>query len=155
MNTNILIKKIFFFRFFKFLKIFSFFCFLVFSVFCIGSSESSFSARGINDIISTGGGFLEEPNLPTLTTTNTPEDKVNHIIYSVIEVILALCGLVAVIFIVIGGARYTMSAGDDDMINGAKSMILYALAGLLVIIFSYAILSNLIDAFEIAEVNKG
>lgn len=115
------------------------------------SLEPSFAARGAEDIIRTGGGIYTEPNLPTLVTTQEPEDKVNHLIYSVIGVILQLSGLVAVIFIIIGGARYTMSAGDDDMINGAKSMILYALGGLIVIIFSYAILTNIIGGLEVAE----
>ena len=118
------------------------------------SLEPSFAARGVEDIIRTGGGIYTEPNLPTLVTTQEPEDKVNHLIYSVIGVILQLSGLVAVIFIVIGGARYTMSAGDDDMINGAKSMILYALGGLIVIIFSYAILTNIIGGLEIVETVK-
>ena len=127
---------------------------IVFSgLFLVFLAEPVHAARGIEDILDSQNAY-QEPNVPTMETSQTPEDKVNHIIYTVIEIILSLAGLVAVIFIVIGGARYTMSAGDDDMINGAKSMILYALGGLIVIIFSYAILTNIIDVLEVAEVVK-
>jgi len=127
---------------------------IVFSwVFLFFLADPVHAARGIEDILDSQNAY-QEPNLPTMVTSQNPEDKVNHIIYTVIEIILSLAGLVAVIFIVIGGARYTMSAGDDDMINGAKSMILYALGGLIVIIFSYAILTNIIDVLEVVEVVK-
>ena len=127
---------------------------IVFSgLFLFFFAEPVHAARGIEDILDSQNSY-QEPNLPTIVTSQTSEDKVNHIIYTVIEIILSLAGLVAVVFIVIGGARYTMSAGDEDMINGAKSMILYALGGLIVIIFSYAILTNIIDTLEVVEVVK-
>lgn len=115
-------------------------------------SSDAFAERGIEDVLSEGGYYAAPKNIPTLGgTVASPEEKVNSIVYSAIKILLSVSGLVSVFFVLLGGVRYTMSAGDDDMINGAKTMILYALVGLLVVIFSYAILTNIIHVAEITE----
>ena len=50
-------------------------------------------------------------------------------------------GAVAVIMIVIGGVRYTVSNGDSNAVTGAKNTIMYAIVGLVVAIIAYALVN--------------
>ncbi len=59
----------------------------------------------------------------------------------IINVLLFLIGLIAVIMIIIGGLRYTTSAGDSNAASGAKNTIIYAVVGLIVAIVSYGIVN--------------
>lgn len=84
-------------------------------------------------------------NLPKINQKELPEEKISHILYTVITIILSVVGFVAVVLLVVAGTQYTISTGADDMISDAKKKIIWALSGLMVVIFSYAILSNTVD----------
>ena len=59
----------------------------------------------------------------------------------IINTIIFLVGAVAVIMIVIGGLRYTLSGGDSGSINNAKNTILYAIVGIVIAVSAYAIVN--------------
>jgi hypothetical protein len=59
----------------------------------------------------------------------------------IVNVILFIVGAVAVIMIVIGGVRYTVSNGDSNAVQGAKNTIMYAIVGLVVAIIAYALVN--------------
>ena len=69
------------------------------------------------------------------------------IIKSIVNVLLFIIGAVAVIMIIIGGIRYTVSQGDQSQVSSAKNTILYAVIGLLVAIFAYAIVNFVVTSF--------
>lgn len=50
-------------------------------------------------------------------------------------------GVVAVVVIVIAGFRYITSAGSPDKAKQARNTIVYTVIGLLIILFSFAIVS--------------
>lgn len=58
--------------------------------------------------------------------------------------LLYLAGPVAIAVIAIGGVRYTISHGNETMLEGAKKTLMYGVIGLLIIIFSYAIVKGII-----------
>lgn len=136
-------------KIFLFLKTFILTCAsFIFYAFFI--SPSVFSA-GIEDVLRDADvrtGQQDVP-LPTLDKENTAEDKTNSIIYAATQILLILSGMVAVIFLVLGGIEYVVSGGVEDRLNGAKSKIQYALIGLLVVIFSYALLTNFIAILDV------
>lgn len=117
------------------------------------SDTQFFSADVLKDVLNQAGVGLAEQSvpLPKVDNKNTSEKKANYIIYEVIKILLIISGVVAVVFIVLGGTEYTISAGEEDRLNGAKAKIKYALIGLLIVIFSYAILTNVINFLEVAE----
>jgi hypothetical protein len=53
---------------------------------------------------------------------------------------MTILGAVAVIMIVIGGIKYTISQGDSSALTSAKNTILYSVIGLVVAIFATAII---------------
>lgn len=53
--------------------------------------------------------------------------------------VLMLAAAVAVVFIVLGGIRYSTSQGDPGETKKAKETIIYAIVGLVVVILSFGI----------------
>ena len=68
-------------------------------------------------------------------------------VQTVINVLLFIIGAVAVIMIIIGGIKYTISNGDSSQITSAKNTILYAVIGLVVALLAYAIVNFVVGQF--------
>jgi heme/copper-type cytochrome/quinol oxidase subunit 2 len=58
---------------------------------------------------------------------------------SIFSVVLAIAGIVAVIFVIVGGLRYALSQGNAGDLQKAKDIITYALVGLGIVIFGFTI----------------
>lgn len=65
----------------------------------------------------------------------------------IVNTLLVLLGMVAVVMIVVGGFRYTLSRGEASEIKTAKDIILYAIIGLIVAIMAYAIVNFVLGWF--------
>lgn len=63
--------------------------------------------------------------------------------------LIFLVGAIAVIMIIVGGLRYTTSAGDQSALTGAKNTIMYSIVGLIVAFMAYAIVRFVFAAFNI------
>ena len=60
--------------------------------------------------------------------------------------ILYIVGIVAVIMLIIGGIRYVISGGDSKKVTDAKNTVLYAIIGLVIAVFAYAIVNFVISS---------
>ncbi|MDB5177183.1 MAG: conserved rane protein of unknown function [Candidatus Saccharibacteria bacterium] len=58
---------------------------------------------------------------------------------SLLMTVYVIAGIVAVMAIIYGGVRYTLSGGDSGNVKSAKDTILYAIVGLVVIMMAAAI----------------
>ena len=67
------------------------------------------------------------------------ETGAEDLVKNIINILLTVASVVAVIMIIIGGIRYATSNGDSASISAAKNTILYSVIGLVIAIFSYAI----------------
>lgn len=76
-----------------------------------------------------GGQGIDTPGGANNTTFL--QDLVNTFLFA--------AGLIAVIFLIIGGIRYITSTGDSSRIKAAKDTILYAIIGLIVAILALPI----------------
>ncbi len=76
-------------------------------------------------------------------TGNVPEniDGNDGLVTKVVNILLWAIGLISVIMIIIGGIRYATSNGDSNAVTGAKNTIMYAVIGLVIAIFAYAIVN--------------
>ncbi len=61
------------------------------------------------------------------------QKTVNDTIAWVINIFSIIVGVAAVIMIIIGGMRYVISGGDSGNVSSAKSTILYAVIGLVIV----------------------
>ncbi len=69
----------------------------------------------------------------------------NGVVNIAVNIFLWVIGVISVMMLIFGGYKYIMSAGDTQKLQSAKSTIQYAIIGLVVAIFSYAIVSFLVD----------
>ena len=60
---------------------------------------------------------------------------------TIVNILLFIIGAIAVIMLIIGGVRYTLSGGDSGNVTAAKNTILYAIIGLVVAFLAYAIVN--------------
>lgn len=60
---------------------------------------------------------------------------------NIINIALFIIGALAVLMLIIGGIRYTVSGGDTAAVTAAKNTILYAIIGIIVAILAYAIVN--------------
>lgn len=74
-------------------------------------------------------------------------DDASSLVKKLINSMLFVLGIVAVIMIVIGGIRYTMSNGDSSSLNNAKNTILYSVVGLVIAMLAYAIVNFVLSRF--------
>jgi hypothetical protein len=65
----------------------------------------------------------------------------------VINIALALAGLIAVLFLIIGGFRYITAGGNEDAASSAKKIILNAVIGIIVIILSFVVVRVVTNTF--------
>ncbi|MDB5168026.1 MAG: rane protein of unknown function [Candidatus Saccharibacteria bacterium] len=60
---------------------------------------------------------------------------------TVVEILLFIIGAISVIMIILGAIKYTVSNGDSTKVTSAKNTIMYAVVGLVVALFAYAIVN--------------
>lgn len=76
-----------------------------------------------------------------VTSNTLPKATVTTSMPNVLKTVFGLAGILSVLFVVIGGLRYTLSGGDPSQIKQAKETILYALVGLVLAISAFALVS--------------
>lgn len=77
------------------------------------------------------------PAFKSIPKPDASQDRVT----TIVDEILLLVGILAVLFVIIGGIRYSTSRGDPGQITQAKNTIIYALVGLAITMFAYGIVS--------------
>ncbi|HEV2412711.1 MAG TPA: pilin [Candidatus Saccharimonadales bacterium] len=82
-----------------------------------------------NGVISSGTNDCQD-------TTNTGIDSV---VKSALTILSFLIGAVSVVMIIIGGFRYIVSGGDSGQLGNAKNTIIYAVVGLIIVLFAQII----------------
>lgn len=68
-------------------------------------------------------------------------------IETVINVLSYIVGVAAVIMIIFGGFRYVTSGGDANASKTARSTILYAIVGLVIVVIAQAIVFFVLGSF--------
>lgn len=76
--------------------------------------------------------FTENPGQCNVAGTDATS-KINDIVHTIVNLLSAVVGIVAVIMIIVGGFRYITSGGNDTSVTAAKNTILYAIIGLVVV----------------------
>lgn len=74
------------------------------------------------------------------------EEDLPATIARIVRNIIFVCGLVAVIFIVIGGINFITSEGDGNKIKKAKDTVLYAMIGLIICTLTFLIVNWVIGS---------
>jgi cytochrome b len=76
--------------------------------------------------------FTEDTSTADCSTSDATE-RINNLIHTIVNLLSAVVGIVAVIMIIFGGLRYITSGGNDTSVTSAKNTILYAIIGLIIV----------------------
>ena len=76
---------------------------------------------------------------------NQDEEPIESFIANLLNGVYFVIGVLAVGYIIYGGVRYTMSAGDASKVATAKNTIMYAIIGLIVSLLAFAITNFVIS----------
>jgi hypothetical protein len=77
-------------------------------------------------------------------------DTVGEIARTVVNIFTWVVGVISVIMIIIGGFKYITSGGESSNVSGAKSTIVYAIVGLIIVILAQVIVRFVIDRVDTA-----
>ena len=75
----------------------------------------------------------------------TSETTLSGLIFAVIQLMLILSGMIAVVFVIIGGYQYITSGGNEEQAEKGKKAIINAIIGLVVVMLAYAIVTIIAD----------
>ena len=74
---------------------------------------------------------------------------------TIIDILSLVVAAAAVIFIIIGGVKYVTSGGNQEKVTSAKNTILYAIIGLVIVIFAQTILQFVVSGINDATDGTG
>ena len=120
----------------KFLKIISLILITTFSIELL--APISVPAFADTDVCNTSG---IAPEVRKAAGCDQDKTQLPTIITNILYTVIGVSGLVAVIFVIIGGINYMTSSGDSNKIEKAKKTILYACIGLAICALSFAIVN--------------
>lgn len=78
--------------------------------------------------------------------TKDPITGDDGLIMKITRIVSIIAGIAAVIIVIVSGLRYVMAGGDANQASSAKTTLIYALVGLLVIALAQAIIAVVIGA---------
>jgi len=108
------------------------------------SIASTAGATAASDKMKDGAGNINTGAtcLFTKIDENNPENNCEDgVVTKGINTALFVIGALAVIMLIYGGIRYTISAGDSKQVEAAKNTILYAIIGIIVALLAGAIVN--------------
>jgi hypothetical protein len=74
------------------------------------------------------------------------EANLQKTVSNVLLVVFGLLGILAVVFVIIGGFKFTTSQGDPGRVQQAKNTIMYSLIGLVISISAFTITTFILNA---------
>lgn len=79
------------------------------------------------------------------TGQTTPTSQLDTLITTIINVLTIVVGVIAVIMIIVAGAKFITSNGDTSKVASAKSSIIYAIIGLVVVVLAQTIVHYVVN----------
>ena len=107
------------------------FLILPFLAYAQSTVSNGLSNAGLQSIFGTGG----------LNNSQSLSD----LILNVIRLMLLFAGAIAVVFVIIGGYQYLVSAGNEETAEKGKKTLINAIIGIIVIVLAYAIINVIVN----------
>ena len=100
-----------------------------------------------------GGSLIDTTDNPDVVAGATGDATSFRILAKrIVDYFLTFLGFIAVLMIIYGGILYVTAAGEQEKIDTAKKILMYAAVGIIVILLSFAIVNTIIGAGTGSEV---
>ena len=114
-----------------------------------GSSGTSTDTSTDTSSSTSGGGTSVSKAEEGVSKINSgSKTDLMGIIKLILNTVFVVIGILAVVFIIMGGINYTMSQGDPGKVKKAKDTILYGIIGLIVSLAAFAIVQFVLDSLK-------
>lgn len=70
---------------------------------------------------------------------NTNPNDISNTVKNIVNIFSLIIGIVTVIVVIVAGLRFVTSGGDSGKVAGAKSTLIYAIVGLLIVLMSQSL----------------
>ncbi len=110
-------------------------------------TSSSIADKICQGVITTETGQRNQ-STTVAACAETGEQSFAGLTHRIIDIFSIVVGAVSVIMIIIGGFRYIISGGDSTGVTAAKNTILYAIVGLVIVLFSQIIIRFVLSNFQ-------
>jgi len=110
--------------------------------------------------VNIGGSLCQGTNIDVTANgnqncnTGASRDQLQSLLGTVINLFSIVVGVLAVVMIIVGGLRYITSGGDSGKVGSAKTTIIYALVGLVIVAFAQLIVHYVLGQAQ-AVINGG
>jgi lysylphosphatidylglycerol synthetase-like protein (DUF2156 family) len=74
------------------------------------------------------------------------EGSIRALVLKIVNYFLTFLGIVAVLMLIYAGVTYVTAGGEQDKVDSAKKIIMYALVGIIIILLSFAIVNTVLGA---------
>src|SRR3989344_5944574 len=98
---------------------------------------------------------LVDPDKQCEKLEGTGTGKANDLIAKIINIFSVIVGIVAVIMIIVAGFRYITSAGNQERVKAAKTTLIYALIGLVIVALAQVIVRFVLRETTTSVNNSG
>ena len=85
------------------------------------------------------GGVAIGTTAATCSDGTAENTALTNLVANIVNVLSIIVGIVAVIMIILGGFKYITSGGDSGNISSAKTTIIYAIVGLVIVALAQVI----------------
>ena len=107
----------------------------IFAVPFLALGQTDGVSGGLNQISSAFG------NTSQIGTART----LPQLILAIIRLMLMIAGMIAVVFVIVGGYMYVTSAGNSEQAEKGKNTLVNAIIGIIVIVLSYVIINVIVN----------
>ena len=98
-----------------------------------GGGAAAGAPVNVADAVCGGASLNATASARKCPTSDTTDTTLNNVIKTVINLFSLVVGFVSVLMIIFGGFKYITSGGDAGNVKAAKSTILYAIIGLVIV----------------------
>lgn len=103
----------------------------------VATMSPAYAFKCVND----SGTIIDATDMSQCAGGSTNKTNLMGTLNTVINVVLAVVGFVAVIMIILGGISFITSQGDSSKVTKARNTILYGVIGLVIALLAYAIVN--------------
>ncbi|MFC1810521.1 hypothetical protein ACFLZH_03405 [Patescibacteria group bacterium] len=90
--------------------------------------------------------LIQQGDVPSSISAATGgEGSIRALALNIVNFFLLFLGLIAVIMIIYGGISYVTAAGNQEKIEKAKKVIMYAIVGIVIVLISFALVRTVIS----------
>ena len=105
-----------------------------------------FNMKFFNKIQSKATAFLLAAPVFNNPITQQPQSlPVSSVVGRVVQSVLGLSGILAVVFIIIGGTRIILANGNEDQVKRGKDALLWAVIGIVIAFAGYVIVGFVLE----------